>query len=348
VYRNIDVPGTGLWNRQRIDIPLLNHGSAVPQPVLPDVSQPTNLAPPTAPQVATAEIEIRSASTESLNSQNMKEFRELLKQTYEERSTLENEIASVNAELNTATRRYRSWERGLLLKHLFKGSFAARKEGFDTAMAKVSELAEQLKLTKLAAHFEIDREQAEPYFKMRDEFAAMCECQQIWDTLARRVMDRFSTRSAASEAISRAPVKFDLSDCDVIEWEQKVPHLPNCAGGDLYVYPGFVLYRASKQAFALIDFHDVKLEFQPTRFIEDGPVPSDTQTVGQAWAKSNADGSPDRRFRDNYQIPIVMYGALSFASASGLNEQYEFSNPAPAQRFAIAWEAFQKSFGASV
>lgn len=212
----------------------------------------------------------------------------------------------------------------------------------------MNELAEQLKLTKLAAHFEIDREQAEPYFKMRDEFAAMCECQQTWDTLARCVMDRFTTRSAASEAISRAPVKFDLSDCDVIEWEQKVPHLPNCAGGDIYVYPGFVLYRASKQAFALIDFHDVKLEFQPTRFIEDGPVPSDTQTVGQAWAKSNADGSPDRRFRDNYQIPIVVYGALSFASASGLNEQYEFSNPAPVQRFAIAWEAFQKSFGASV
>lgn len=117
MYRNIDVPGTGLWNRQRIDIPLLDHGSAASQPVLPDVSQPTNLAPPTAPQVATTEIEIRSASTESLNSQNMKEFRELLKQTYEERSTLENEIASANAELNAATRRYRSWERGFLLKH---------------------------------------------------------------------------------------------------------------------------------------------------------------------------------------------------------------------------------------
>jgi len=355
VYRNINIPGTGVWNRQRIGSPSVGHASAPLQPAaLPSPPPPANLVPPTptpvapaAPQIAPDEVEIRSASTESLNSENMKQFRELLTQTYEERTALEGEIASANGELSIAAAKYNAWERGFLLKRIFKRSFAARKEVFDTAQAKVSELAEQLKLTKLSAHFEVDREQAEPYYKMRDEFAALCECQKIWDTLSRQAVDRVATRSAASEAVERTPVTFSLSGCDVLEWEQKVPHLPNCVGGDLYIYPGFVLYRASKQAFALIDFHDVKLEFQPLCFIEEEPVPSDTQTVGQAWAKSNKDGGPDLRFRDNYQIPVVVYGTLAFSSASGLNEQYEFSNPALAQRFAGAWEAFQRSFGAA-
>ena len=59
---------------------------------------------------------------------------------------------------------------------------------------------------------------------------------------------------------------------------------------------------------------------------EEEPVPSDTQVVGQTCAKVKKDGSPDRRFRDNYQIPVVLYGALTFSSPSGLQEEYQFLN----------------------
>jgi hypothetical protein len=287
--------------------------------------------------------EIRSASTELLNSQSMNEFRDLLRHTYEERTNLDAELASANRELNVGTQRYESWEHGFLLKHLFKRSFAERKEAFETATAKVGEFSEQLKLTTLAAHFDIDPEQAEPYYRMRDEFSAR-ECQKIWDTLARQAINRFVTRSAASEAITREPVRFELSNSDLLQWSQKIPHLPNRVGGDLFIYPGFVLYRASKQAFALVDFHEVKVSFRPERFIEQEPIPSDSPVVSQAWAKSNKDGSPDRRFRGNYQIPVVLYSEIVFTSDTGLHEEFQFSNRLLAQRLVNAWAAFQKSF----
>ena len=50
---------------------------------------------------------------------------------------------------------------------------------------------------------------------------------------------------------------FSLGKCDLIHWEQKVPHLQNINGGDLFLYPGFILYRAAREAFSVIDFHDV-------------------------------------------------------------------------------------------
>jgi hypothetical protein len=53
------------------------------------------------------------------------------------------------------------------------------------------------------------------------------------------------------------------------------------------------LYRASKKAFALIDSREVTLGAQVTRLIEEDAIPTETQVVGHAWAKSNKDGSPD-------------------------------------------------------
>jgi hypothetical protein len=94
----------------------------------------------------------------------------------------------------------------------------------------------------------------------------------------------------------------------------------------------------------LIDSREATLTFKNQRFIEEGAVPSETQVVGKAWAKSNKDGSPDRRFNDNYQIPVVQYGSLSFTSPSGLHEEYQCSNPVLAERFAKAWNAFQAAF----
>ncbi len=343
VYGGVSIPGTGIYNRQRLDTPSTDHDSAQ-RPPIPHSIPPKSFEPVNLPPIVPPGAEIRSASTELLNSKSMTQFRDLLRHASEERMSLENELSAANAELYTAKKKYQSWQNGFLLRRVFKKTFAARKETFDTAQAKASELSEQLSLTTLAAHFDMDREQAEPYYKMRDEFAAMCECQSTWDTLSRQFVNRFVTRSAADESVTRGIVKFSLSECDVLQWEQQVPHLPNRVGGDLYIYPGFVLYRASRQAFALIDFHDIKLGFLIRRFIEADPIPSDSQVVGQAWAKSNKDGSPDRRFKSNYQIPIVLYGELSFTSSSGLNEEFQFSNPALAQRFATAWANFQKSF----
>jgi len=224
----------------------------------------------------------------------------------------------------------------LLLSEYFLERFARRTR---TAIPA-------LRLTTLVTEIDADRQQAEPYFRMRDVFSVLAESKVIWDTLDRRRVDRFVERSAASEAITREPVGFQLNTCHILNWEQKVPHLANKNGGDLYLYPGFVLYRASREAFALIDFREVTLTYKPQRFIEDQLVPSDAQVVDKAWAKSNKDGSPDRRFRENYQIPVALYGKLTFTSPSGLREEYQVSSAELAERFSRAWNNFMQSFKA--
>lgn len=330
VYSNISIPGTGIWNRTRLDNPT---------PLLPVPSTPVPIA---APKTLEPVHEIRSASTELLNSAALEDLKKLLKETYDERNSLAQEIAAAEEDASGAKERFQSWDRGILLKRLFKRSFEERKQAQETAQAQCEELNEQLRLTAIATEINVEAEVAEQYYRMRDDFAAASESQRIWDTLDRRAVNRVVERSAAHEAITRADVTFSLGTCDLIQWDQKVPHLPNRTGGDLYIYPGFILYRASKQAFALIDPREVTLTHRTIRFIEEEKLPSDTRTVGHAWAKSNKDGSPDRRFRDNYQIPVVLYGSLTFTSPTGLEEEFQLSNADLAERFAKAWDRFHR------
>jgi len=228
VYRNISIPGTGVWSRERLDLPS-THQPPRPQPINHGAppALPSNIPGPVAPASPSPLTEIRSASTELLNSQSMDDLRNVLREAYEEGESLGDEIARTQNQAQVAAQRYETWEHGFVAKRLFKRSFAARKEIHDTAQAKLDELREQLRLTTLATEIEIDRQQAEPYYKMRDDFAALSEAKKIWDTLERRAINRVVERSAANEAITRAPVGFALNSCDLIQWEQKVPHLPN-------------------------------------------------------------------------------------------------------------------------
>jgi hypothetical protein len=211
--------------------------------------------------------------------------------------------------------------------------------------AKVSELEEQLCLTTIATLVDIAPEQAEPYFKMRDEFAALCECAAIWDVKSYRATDKFHERTVANTAIDRQKVIFLMGTCDLHQWQNEVPHLQNAKGGDLFLYPGFILYRAAKEAFSVIDFHDVRVTCGIIRFNEQEGVPHDSKVIGQTWAKANKDGSRDRRFANNFQIPIVAYTSLSLKSETGLWEEFQFSNPERLARFLHAWNGFVTSFG---
>jgi hypothetical protein len=348
VVGTASLPGTGISYRHKFgDVP--NDGSAPPH-ISPQSIPPTSptFRPPLIPVQGLKNIlpmqEIRSAATELLTNQSLQAFKELIQTTYDEREDIRAQCGAAMIDSFKSGGKYSSWERGFLFKRLFKEAFLKRKTDAETAKAKVQELQEQLHLTIVSAQLEMSKEQAEPYFHMRDEFAGLSECAAIWDRKSRRATDRIRERTIATEGIERERVTFNLGNCDLLNWEHKVPCLQNVNGGDLFLYPGFILYRAAKQAFSVIDFHEVTLTATLVNFVEHESVPSDSQVVGQTWIKANKDGSRDRRFVNNYQIPVVRYMELTLKSTSGLWEEFQFSDPARPERFVRAWNAFVTSF----
>jgi len=349
VYGTASLPGSGISYRQKLG------GSASRHPDVPSFPSPASRSfpsliptPPTihGPSVPAMPMqEVHSASTELLTSESLKELKKVIQTACEEHEDINGQLQLARQEKETANQLYRKWENGFLLKKIFKQNFAKRKEQSETADAKVAELEEQLRLTKIATVVEIEKDQAEPYFKMRDDFAALCECAAIWDIKSYRGADQFHERTNVEKRIERENVTFSLGSCDLLQWDQKVPHMQNSKGGDLYLYPGFVLYRAAKEAFSVIDFHDVNGKSNLVKFQEDRGVPADSKVIGQSWAKANKDGSPDKRFANNRQIPVVAYAYLTLKSDNGLWEEFQFSNVERLVRFVQSWNSFLSSFG---
>ena len=132
--------------------------------------------------------------------------------------------------------------------------------------------------TSITTQIEIAKEQAEPYSRLRDEFASLSACAAIWDIKATQYIDRVQARAFASTAITRERAVF-LDTCDLIQWGEKLPHLCNSKGGELYLYPGFILYRAG-ETFSLLDFHDVKIRCSYTQFQEEEQTPEKVKSSG--------------------------------------------------------------------
>lgn len=100
----------------------------------------------------------------------------------------------------------------------------------------------------------------------------------------------------------------------------------------LHFFPDRVLIE-DPAGIGAVSYRDLSVEVIPTRFIEERPVPSDTEVVGQTWRYVNRNGSPDRRFKNNRMIPICQYAYIQFSSPSGLNERVMVSRPGVAQFF---------------
>ena len=281
-----------------------------------------------------------------MTSARLAEVKELIQTAYQQHAEVDRELEGARSAKVDAQASFEDWNSGFFLKRIRPKRFVTLKEHADTEAARVQELEEQLQLSRISTHIDIDAQQAELFYQMRDTFARLSECASIWDVKTKQATDRFHERTTANERISREHVRFNLRDCDLISWTQKVPHLANAKGGDLYLYPGFILYRAARQAFSLIDYHDVSVTPGLIQFQEEEKVPNDSQIVGQAWFKANKDGSRDKRFNGNYQIPVARYGALCLKSGDGLWEEFHLSNPDKLFLFLGSLRVFTDSFAA--
>jgi Protein of unknown function (DUF4236) len=333
------IPGTGLSYRHHVGTPSPPTSQVPPSPSISiDGYVPASSATPIE--------EIHSASTELLTSESLKELKRLIQTAFKQHDEISRELDTARDEEVEMERRFDTWENGFLFKRVFKKAFAKRKEEFETETARVAELEEQLRLSTIATHIEVEKEQSELYYRLRDEYAALCECNAIWDIKSHQATDKFRERTTANLRLDRKLVRLGLGNCDLIQWEQKVPHLQNAKGGDFFLYPGFILYRAAREAFSLIEYHDVRGKAVMVSFQEEEGVPSDSKVIGQTWAKANKDGSQDRRFANNYQIPIAQYGSVTLKSENGLWEEFQFSNPERLVNFLNAFNSFTASFEA--
>jgi hypothetical protein len=163
-----------------------------------------------------------------------------------------------------------------------------------------------------------------------------------------RVIWRLDSQSAVTDWKRNAGAAFDVKR-ERISVRKAVPPrvesnlVPMCVDlGKLRMYflPDQVLYWQSS-TFASIEYKDLKFEGASTRFIEEQVQTSDSKRVGSTWRYVRKDGGPDRRFNNNRELPVMLYGVITAVSSGGLNLVLHTSNVDAASSFTSAFRSFQ-------
>lgn len=327
-YLNTGIPGTGLYNRERIGS---GSGKQTHEPKPIQDEQPINF------QIPDDAKEIKSQKVETTTSDGLGNLKKTLVDCYRERQELSDEIKSEKRKL--------PWANFMLgLSYVFIIGFFVKwfKRNRNEAKEYLLDLEAQLKNCYVNLDLKIDHELQERYHHLRNSFEKLSLCHKIWDMTSIASVDRFSTRSAASVSITREQVKFGFRKLDVVRSKFDAMYLQNANGGDMYFYPAFIAIVEGKN-FGLVDIRDIDFHFVQQRFVEEEQVPSDAKIVDRTWAKVNKNGTQDKRFKDNYEIPVCQYGKLEMKSNTGLHEAYAFSNYQAFEDFANKLDDYKTS-----
>lgn len=327
-YLNTGIPGTGLYNRQKLEGGPSSSNSTNNQ------KNPVEEIPASEQQILVGEI--KSAETEQLTSASFTELKETLLEVYKDRIELAKEIEQTNKEIKSAKINYII--SCIFLIGLFFKSFKNKIEEKEDYLIDL-EKQQRNSFVNIDIHF--DKTYEEKYNELLETYKNLLTSEVIWDITSSVEQDMKAARSAATNLVTRTPVKFKFDNIDIIKSTYPAFHFENKNGGDLYIYPAFVIVSSSKHEFALIGIKEFELSFSTHRFLEEQKIPTDTKIIDKTWAKVNKNGTPDKRFKGNYEIPIVKYGGIDIKSKSGLNESYSFSNFEKSEAFAKTFVDYQ-------
>lgn len=283
---------------------------------------------------------IFSADLHEITSQNMAGIKESILLAQQQKSELQKDLKKIKKDLRfSKTKKIASYIfiYGLVNKTI------VQKLNEDISSQKEALKETQLVIDNSAVNINIqfDDPTKRKYDRLYNVFKNLSTSHRIWDITGAHFQDRVVARSSASTLVNRRDAKIGLRSLPIINSNYEALYFQNRNGADLYLYPTFILLYTNDKNFALIGIDELNVTFSSVNFTETSTVPRDSKVIRKTWAKVNKNGTPDKRFKNNYQIPVVQYGRLRFSSSTGLNEEYQISNCEFAEQFGNAFQEYK-------
>jgi hypothetical protein len=187
-------------------------------------------------------------------------------------------------------------------------------------------------------NYDLDSDARARYVELLKALQEFSSSSRIWRITSRQFGVDRKYHAGADTLLDKKATSLRLAPPPDLQTEIAVWALPV---GDqvLYFFPDRILvYEGSQVGTAHYEALNVALG--QSRFVEGDAVPPDAQIVAYTWRYVNKNGTPDRRFGNNRQLPVVLYGQLAITSSSGLNIVLESSDPRKAATFKTAMDKY--------
>jgi hypothetical protein len=190
------------------------------------------------------------------------------------------------------------------------------------------------------AFYEVDGPAAARFQALVDCFAAVQQCAAHWHVTAQGAVTttrQYKVNAGASALTRRDRGKSDLAGPPVLASNIAVPSL-HASTRSVYFLPDRIVIRDGRQ-YADLPYQHCRISGTATRFIESGRVPGDAERVGTTWKYVNKGGGPDRRYKNNPQLPIMRYGELTLTAQPGFSFIWQTSKATVASTLSSTFTA---------
>lgn len=245
-------------------------------------------------------------------------------------------------ELNTKKQKWRIWPGiAALSAVIFLGAAANRAPGWALVALAVlgaagivaAYLKDQLRKT-VVLMYELDEPMEKALEALHAGANGLASANATWHVSSHaRVFDR-KYHAGAGTVVERKLTRFLSTPPPFVQTNIQTIAV-NVGTQTLHFFPDRVLIYDANGVGA-VSYQGLQVLVSSTRFIEDGGVPRDATVVDRTWRYVNRKGGPDRRFKDNRELPVCQYEEVALRSDTGLNELIQVSRLGSASGFASA------------
>lgn len=173
------------------------------------------------------------------------------------------------------------------------------------------------------------------------EFEAYFSSHRIWQYTARSFTHDLKRNAGANWIMDRKPA---LITTDTEKLFRTNLSLPSIQMGDNKVVflPDLVVLADGKSVVAF-RYADIRVAQDLVRFREGESLPRDARVVDHAWQYQNKNGGPDRRFKNNAQIPVCLYEEIGFGVGEGVGRVFVKSSATDFDKFRRAISALSEA-----
>ncbi|MBR3247015.1 MAG: DUF4236 domain-containing protein [Clostridiales bacterium] len=164
--------------------------------------------------------------------------------------------------------------------------------------------------------------------KLTDVLCEVSCCQKVWIVETSLNNRNVKVNAGAQRSVTRGNAVARLLSANAHTGFRVKVDVPtfilNSKKCRVLFFPGGILVKKAGKIRAY-SYEQIELVSSTINFVESGKLCSDALVVDQTWQYVNANGSPDKRFNNNRQIPICLYGLL-LVYGEGLRIDFETSD----------------------
>lgn len=179
----------------------------------------------------------------------------------------------------------------------------------------------------ISLEYDFNDGMASKYETMKKNWLNLNSSSKLWQVLTNTSLSSLNDQkrnAGASGLITRQPIKIYAKTPRFIKSNTTFLFL-KLKKEKLYFMPDKILIIQGKKVGA-ISYKDLDISGRDYRFIETEKVPKDSEVIEYTWKKVNKDGSPDKRFQGNSQVPVCKYGLITITANTGMDIRICCSN----------------------